>query len=157
MIISTRGRYALRVMIDLAESGQSGYIPMKTIAGRQGVSLKYMERILPVLAKNKLIEGVHGKGGGYRLCRRPEEYRVGEILRLTEGGLDAVGSVLPGNTVGETGDPKEESCCRAESCRTVAMWKGLQEMIDEYFDGILLSDLCGNSCRCPAKEERCRA
>ena len=90
MMISTRGRYALRVMIDLAEQGGSGYIPMKDIAERQGLSLKYLERILPVLTKNGIVEGVQGKGGGYRLCRSPEEYTAGEILRLTEGSLAPV-------------------------------------------------------------------
>jgi len=90
MIISTRGRYALRVMIDLAENSDGGYIAMKTIAERQGISLKYLERILPVLTKNQLIEGLQGKGGGYRLCRSPKEYKVGEILRLTEGDFAPV-------------------------------------------------------------------
>ena len=80
MMISTRGRYALRVMIDLAEHSDSGYIPMKDVAARQEISLKYLERILPALAKSNLIEGVQGKGGGYRLTRDPSEYRVGEIL-----------------------------------------------------------------------------
>ena len=84
MMVSTRGRYALRIMIELAEIGSDDYVPMKTVAARQGISLKYMERILPCLTKTHLIEGVHGKGGGYRLCRRPEEYRVGDILRLTD-------------------------------------------------------------------------
>ena len=79
MIISTRGRYALRVMLDLAENGNGDYIAMKKIAERQGISLKYLERILPVLTQNNIVEGVSGKGGGYRLTRRPEEYKVGEI------------------------------------------------------------------------------
>ncbi len=83
MIISTRGRYALRVMLDLAENGNGDYIAMKKIAERQGISLKYLERILPVLTQNNIVEGVSGKGGGYRLTRQPEEYKVGEILRLT--------------------------------------------------------------------------
>ncbi len=87
MLISTKGRYALRVMIDLAQNKESGHVAMKIVAARQGISLKYLERILPVLTKNGLIEGVHGKGGGYRLCREPKEYKVGEILRLTEGNL----------------------------------------------------------------------
>ena len=81
MLISTRGRYALRVMIDMAEHYGSGYIPMKDIAARQDISLKYLEKILPVLTKNKLIEGVHGKGGGYKLTRYPYQYKVGEIFR----------------------------------------------------------------------------
>ena len=80
MLISTKGRYALRVMIDLAQNKESGHVAMKIVAARQGISLKYLERILPVLTKNGLIEGVHGKGGGYRLCREPKEYKVGETL-----------------------------------------------------------------------------
>ena len=90
MIISTRGRYALRVMLDLAENGNGDYIAMKKIAERQGISLKYLERILPVLTQNNIVEGVQGKGGGYRLTRKPEEYKVGEILRLTEGDVAPV-------------------------------------------------------------------
>ena len=90
MMISTRGRYALRVLIDLAEHAERGYVPMKEIAERQGISLKYLERILPVLSKNGLIEGVQGRGGGYRLNRSPEDCRIGEILRLTEGDLAPV-------------------------------------------------------------------
>ena len=99
MIVSTKGRYALRVMIDLAEHQKDGYIPMKDVAERQHVSLKYMEKIMPVLSKNNLVEGVHGKGGGYRLTRQPADYTVGEILRLTEGDMAPVacleGSAIP--------------------------------------------------------------
>ena len=87
MMISTRGRYALRVLIDMAEHSDTGFIPMKEIAERQEISKKYMEQIMPVLVKNGLVEGVHGAGGGYRLTRTPEQYTVGEILRLTEGTL----------------------------------------------------------------------
>ena len=90
MMVSTRGRYALRVMIDLAETGGENYVAMRKIAQRQQISLKYLERIIPVLVKNRLVEGVQGKGGGYRLCRAPRDYKVGEILRLTEGDLAPV-------------------------------------------------------------------
>ena len=90
MMISTRGRYALRVLIDLAEHTENGYIPMKEVAGRQGISLKYLERIIPVLSKNGFVEGIHGKGGGYRLVKAPEDCKVGDILRLTEGDLAPV-------------------------------------------------------------------
>ncbi len=131
MIVSTRGRYALRVMIDLAQHGEGEYIPMKNIAKRQGISLKYLERILPVLTKNHLIEGVHGKGGGYRLCRSPGDYKVGEILRLTEGDFAPVSCLESG----------AEPCERADRCPTISMWKELGEMIDRYFDGITLADL----------------
>ena len=88
MLISTKGRYALRVLLDLAENQNEGYVAMKQVAERQELSLKYMERIMPVLSKNHYVEGVHGKGGGYRLTREPKDYRVGDILRLTEGELD---------------------------------------------------------------------
>lgn len=131
MLISTRGRYALRVMIDLAETGAAGYVPMKTIAERQGISLKYLERILPVLTKNNLVEGIHGKAGGYRLCRGPEEYKVGDILRLTEGGLAPV-TCLEGNA---------QPCGRADECRTLPMWRKFHDAINEFFDGITIADL----------------
>ena len=131
MIISTRGRYALRVMIDLAESSDGGYIAMKTIAERQGISLKYLERILPVLTKNQLIEGLQGKGGGYRLCRSPKEYKVGEILRLTEGDFAPVACLECG----------AKPCGRADECRTLPMWRGLHHMIQTYFDKITIADL----------------
>lgn len=133
MIVSTRGRYALRVMIDLAENCGDGsdYIAMKTIAERQGISLKYMERILPVLTKNNLVEGIQGKGGGYRLCRKPSDYKVGEILALTEGDLAPVSCLEHG----------AKPCKYSSECRTIAMWRGLQELIVNYFDGITIADL----------------
>lgn len=131
MMISTRGRYALRVMIDLAEHSDGSYIPMKDVACRQELSLKYIERIMPVLSKNSLVEGVHGKGGGYRLARDPEDYSVGEILRLTEGDLAPVACLECG----------AEVCERADECRTLPMWTEFYNMVQSYFDGILLSDL----------------
>lgn len=131
MMISTRGRYALRVMIDLSEHDTGGYIPMKDVAERQGLSLKYLERILPVLTKNKLIAGVHGKGGGYRLIRAPEEYTVGEILRLTEGNLAPVACL----------ESNAEPCKRAAECRTLKMWTDFFKMTNEYFDSISVADL----------------
>ncbi len=131
MLVSTRGRYALRVMIDLAENQSSGYMPMKAVAERQGISLKYLEKILPVLTKNGYIEGVHGKGGGYRLTKEPEQYRVGDILRLTEGDLASVSCLENG----------AEPCQNSDKCRTVAMWSGLNKVVNEYFDSITLKDL----------------
>ena len=131
MIISTRGRYALRVMLDLAENGNGEYIAMKKIAERQGISLKYLERILPVLTQNHIIEGVQGKGGGYRLPRKPEEYKVGEILRLTEGGLAPVSCLECG----------AESCSKRDECRTLPMWTRLHDMICEYLDSVTLAEL----------------
>ena len=130
-MISTRGRYALRVMIDLAEHSNGGYIPMKDVAARQEISLKYLERILPVLAKNNLIEGIQGKGGGYRLTRPPEAYPVGEILRLTEGDLAPVACLENGST----------PCGRSIECRTIEMWSRLNQLINDFFDGITVADL----------------
>ena len=124
MMISTRGRYALRVLIDLAEHNDGKYIPMKEVAERQELSLKYLERILPILTKNKLIIGVHGKGGGYRLNRAPDEYAVGEILRLTEGNLAPVSCL----------ECSAEPCHRVAECRTLEMWTKFFKMTNEYFD-----------------------
>lgn len=131
MMISTRGRYALRVMIDLAEHIDEGYVPMKEVAERQGISLKYLERILPVLVKNGLVEGVHGKGGGYKLIRDPKQCTVGEILRLTEGDLAPVACLVCGS----------EPCQKSAQCRTIAMWDRFYKMTNEYFDGISIYDL----------------
>ena len=131
MIISTRGRYALRVMMDLAEHNDGSFIPMKDVAQRQGVSLKYLERILPSLTKSGMIEGVHGKGGGYRLTRSPDACRIGEILRLTEGDLAPVTCV----------EEKAHHCERHTFCRTYPMWNELNRIINDYLDGITLSAL----------------
>lgn len=131
MLVSTRGRYALRVMIDLAENYDMGYIPMKDVANRQGLSLKYMERIMPLLTKGKLVEGVHGKGGGYRLLKSPDKCTVGEVLRLTEGDLAPVACL----------ECDSKPCERAEQCRTLPMWSKAYALINDYFDGISLSDL----------------
>lgn len=133
-MISTRGRYALRVMIDLAEHGGGDFVPMKEVAARQEISLKYIERIMPLLTKENLVEGQHGKGGGYRLCRPPEDYPVGEILRATEGGLAPVACLECG----------AKSCPRAAECRTLPMWKKYYAMTNEFFDGISIADLMKN-------------
>ena len=131
MIISTRGRYALRVMLELAENESGDYIAMKKIAEKQGISLKYLERILPVLTQNQIVEGVQGKGGGYRLTRKPEEYRIGEILRLTEGDLAPVSCLECG----------AEPCERRGECRTLPMWTKLHDVIGNYLDSVTLADL----------------
>ena len=131
MMISTRGRYALRVLIDLAEHCGNGYIPMKDVAERQGISLKYIEKIMPVLMKEKLIDGMHGKGGGYRLNRPPQDYRVGDILRLTEGTLAPVACL----------ESCAGPCDRAEKCRTRPMWSKLERMITDYLDSVSLAEL----------------
>lgn len=131
MMISTRGRYCLRVMIDLAEHQGEGYIRMRDVAERQGVSLKYLEKILPVLAKNNIVDGIVGKGGGYRLSRKPETYTLGEILRLTEGTLAPVACLECGAA----------PCDRAAECRTLPVWTELDRRINEYLDSVTLADL----------------
>lgn len=130
-MISTRGRYALRVLIDLAEHQDDGYIPMRQVAERQGISLKYIERIMPLLLKDSLVDTLPGKGGGYRLNREPGEYVIGHILRLTEGNFAPVACLECGT----------EPCKRIDECRTLPMWKGYQELSNRYFDGITLADL----------------
>lgn len=136
MLISTRGRYAIRVMIDLAENGVGNYIPMKDVATRQELPLKYLEKIMPILTQNGFVEGLHGKGGGYRLLRAPKDYRIGDILRLTEGDLAPVSCLENG------GKP----CEKAAECRTLPMWTEFKSLIDEYFNGITLEDLMKKDC-----------
>lgn len=131
MLISTRGRYALRVLIDLAEHIEEGYIPMKDIAERQGISLKYLERIIPVLTKNRIIEGVQGKGGGYRLIKSPKECKIGDILRLTEGDLAPVACLECGAT----------PCERISECRTYPLWVEFYRYVNEFFDSKTLADI----------------
>ena len=131
MMISTRGRYSLRVMADLAVNQGDGYIPMKEVAARQGISLKYLEQILPVLSRNKLVKAAHGKGGGYRLTRESHDYKIGEILRFTEGTLSSVACLAEGAT----------KCERAHTCITLELWKGLNKVICEYLDSWTLADL----------------
>ena len=131
MLVSTRGRYAIRVMIDLAEHMNGKYIPMKEIADRQDVSLKYMTKIMQALTKSGMLDGQHGKGGGHKLNRDPEEYRVGDILRLTEGTLAPVACL----------DETDCKCDRSFECRTRPMWNELDKLISEYLDGITIADL----------------
>lgn len=130
-MISTRGRYALRVMIDLAENMERGYIPMKEVAERQELSLKYIERIMPALVGAGYVEGITGRGGGYRLARPAEDYTVGDILRLAEGDLAPVACL-------ECGAKK---CSRAENCKTLPMWREFYKTVNTFFDGIKLSDM----------------
>lgn len=130
MMISTRGRYALRVVIDLAENKDKNYIPLKDIAARQDISQKYLESIMTLLSKNNIVDGVHGKGGGYRLNREPNKYSVGEILRITEGSLAPV-ACLAGNA---------KTCERADKCKTLPMWEKLGKTIEDYLDSVSLAD-----------------
>ena len=131
MIVSTKGRYALRVMIDLAEHQTERYVPLKEVAARQEISEKYLENILKVLVQNGFLEGLRGKGGGYRLTRSPDQYTVAEILVLTEGNLAPVSCLAPGAAF----------CERMANCRTYNMWKGLNDLITNYFGNITIADL----------------
>lgn len=131
MLISTKGRYALRVMIDLAEHQTEGYIPLKEVARRQEISEKYLESIIKLLVRAKLLEGLRGKGGGYMLTRPAEEYTVEEILRLTEDSLAPVACLEPGAA----------PCEKQGECRTLSMWQGLDKLIRDYLGGITIADL----------------
>ena len=131
MIVSTKGRYALRVMVNFAQRSADEYIPLKEIAESEGISQKYLESIMTVLSKAGFVDAVHGKGGGYRLNRKPEEYTVGSILKLTEGSHATVSST----------SQSPAACSRSTCCNTLPMWEKLDKMIDEFFEGITLADL----------------
>ena len=131
MIVSTKGRYALRVMVNLAQHSQEDYVPLKEIAETEHISQKYLESIMAVLSKADFVDAVHGKGGGYRLNRTPEGYTIGSILKLTEGSLAAVSCTSQGPA----------ACDRSECCQTKPMWDKLDKMIDDFFEGITIADL----------------
>ena len=131
MIVSTKGRYALRVMVYLALKGEEDFIPLKDIAEEESISQKYLESIMSVLSKAGFVDAVHGKGGGYRLNRSPEEYTVGGILKLTEGSLATVSCTTQGPA----------ACSRSTCCHTLPMWERLDQMVDAFFEGITLADL----------------
>ena len=131
MTISTKGRYALRVMADLAQHQGDGYLPLKEIAERQRISEKYLESILKGLVQQKMLLGVRGKGGGYRLTRPPEGYTVGDILRVTEGDLSPVACLESG----------AEACPHRDECATLPLWTKLNALIQDFFDGVTLADL----------------
>ena len=131
MLISSKGRYAIRVMIDLAEHSNGQLIPLKDIAARQEISQKYMESIMTLLSKNGFVEAMHGKGGGYRLNKPASEYKIGDILRLTEGTLAPVTCL----------QQEEKACERALQCKTLPLWKGLDQVICEYLDNISIADI----------------
>lgn len=130
-MISTKGRYALRVMTDLARQETENFIPLEDIARRQGISKKYLEIVLKTLVQNRLLKGHRGKGGGYRLTRRPAEYSVGEILELSEGTLAVVACLQEG----------AQPCERREKCSTLPMWERFDRMVHDFFYGITLEDL----------------
>ena len=130
-MISTKGRYAIRILLDLAEHHTGSYIPMKEVAARQEISLKYIERIMPSLKAAGLVDSVHGIGGGYRLTRDPDRYTLWEILRLAEGDMAPVSCLSPG----------APPCPRAAECRTLSLWQGLDKVINDYLDNITIADL----------------
>ena len=131
MKISTRGRYALRVMIDLAEHGGDNYIPLKDIVSRQDISQKYLEGIMTDLSKSGLLDAQHGKGGGYKLVRSADQITVLDVLIPTEGDLAPIACL----------DKCAEPCSRAAECKTLPMWEKLYKLISDYFSGITLADL----------------
>ena len=131
MKISTKGRYALRMLIDLAEHENCGFIALKDIAHRQNISKKYLEQIIPIFNKSDILKTTRGSQGGYMLSRSPDKYTVGEILRLTEGSLAPV-ACLNQNPI---------ECERSSECPTLPVWQGLNRVINEYLDGITLQDI----------------
>ena len=131
MLISTKGRYALRIMLDLAQRDPEEYTVLNDIAERQGISEKYLESIVAVLSKAGFLIAVRGRGGGYKLARTPETYTVGSILKLTEGPLAPVACL----------ESCENNCSRAENCKTLPMWTKLDTLIDDFLEGITLADL----------------
>ena len=135
MIVSTKGRYALRVMVCLAQRGPEEFVPLKEIAESENMSQKYLESIMTVLSKADFVDAVHGKGGGYRLNRSPEGYTIGSILKLTEGSLAAVSCTSQGPA----------ACSRTECCHTKPMWDRLDKMIDDFFENITIADLLKES------------
>lgn len=131
-MITTKGRYAIRVMLDLAENESDKFIPLKDIATRQNISKKYLEIIVKDLVNAKLIVGVSGKGGGYKLCRTPDEYTIGEILELMEGTLSPVACLVD----------EENECPRKGECETLPLWEEYDKLVHDFFYGKKLSDVC---------------
>ena len=134
MIVSTKGRYALRVMLCLAQRQREEFVPLTEIAESENMSQKYLESIMTVLSKANFVDAVHGKGGGYRLNREPENYTIGSILKLTEGSLSAVSCTTQGPA----------ACSRSECCHTKPMWDKLDQLIDAFFEDITIADLLKN-------------
>lgn len=131
MLVSTKGRFALRMMVDLAQHVEEEKCSLKEISIRQGISLKYLEQIVPLLTRSGLIRSMRGTRGGYHLSRRPDQYTVGEILRATEGNLLALPCL----------DENTALCARKDGCATLPFWSGLQQTIDQYMDSVTLQDL----------------
>ena len=134
MKISTKGRYALRMMLDLAIHQNEGFVSLKDIAARQGISKKYLEQIIPLLNRTGMLRTNRGYQGGYRLAKNANEYTVGDILRLTEGGLAPVACL----------ETTPMQCDRADCCATLPVWKGLYDVVNKYLDSITLQDIVDN-------------
>ena len=129
MKVSTKGRYALNVMIDLALNAKENFIPLRDIATRQGISMKYLEQIVSMLNKAGYLQTARGNNGGYKLTKRPEEYKVGDILRATEGDLAPIMCVV-----------EDGNCDKKEACKTFSFWEGLDKVINDYVDSKTLAD-----------------
>ena len=135
MMISTKGRYALRFLADIAEHQADGFVPLKDVAARQEISEKYLEIVVKELVRGGLLDAMRGKGGGYRLRRLPEEYSLKSVLELMEGPLAPVACLGPG----------QETCPRKKDCRTLPVWQGLDQVISDYLEQYTLADLCGGN------------
>jgi len=129
--VSTKGRYALRMLLDLAEHRDEGFIPLKDIAERQDISKQYLEQIISIINSSGALRANRGKQGGYMLAKEPSAYTVGQILRITEGNLAPIVCL----------EDKVNQCERVKKCKTLSMWKGLYKVISDYLDGITLQDL----------------
>lgn len=130
-MISTKGRYAIRLMIDLAEQNTDAPVPLDSIAARQDISKKYLESIVKLLVTGKLVKGTSGKNGGYFLTRKPEDYTILEILKLTEGSMATVACL----------EDDAEACPRMDKCKTITMWRGYDNLVKDYFSKITIKDL----------------
>ncbi len=131
MKISTRGRYALRFMIDLAQHDSGDFIALKDVSARQEISIKYLEQITALLSKFGLLQSVRGPQGGYKLSKRPSDYKIGEILKITEGSLSPIACL----------ETEVNTCPKKDDCHTYSLWQGLKRVIDEYLDSVTLEDL----------------
>ena len=131
MKVSTKGRYAIRVMLDLALNNTGEYIPLKEVAERQGITLKYLEQIIILLKRAGYLKSTRGNGGGYKLSKEPSEYTLGDIIRTTEGSLAPIACL----------EDEVNTCERKSICPTLEMWEGLYRVVNEYLDSITLQDL----------------
>lgn len=134
MMISTRGRYALRFLVDIGKNQGNGYVPLKDVAQRQAISEKYLEIIVKLLVQSKLLVALRGKGGGYRLSKPPEEYSLREVLEITDGSLAPVACL----------ENREQSCTHQGKCPTLPFWQGLERVIRDYMEHFTLADLMGD-------------